>query len=138
VRPDQTPPDFIQVEIEQTSLRPEINPEKVCRLVCDPNRLVGDPTRLVCDPDKVDGRLALVEFGFPYSPSLIPLYIWRYLSFARYSELLVENRLIFIARQHTDVCLSVYLSVRDVPVLLDENGLIYCHSFLHRTVAQSF
>jgi len=28
-------------------------------------------------------------------------------------------------------------SVRDVPVL-DENGLIYCHSFFHHTVDQSF
>ena len=28
-------------------------------------------------------------------------------------------------------------SVRDVPVL-DENGLMYCHSFFHHTVDQSF
>jgi len=34
------------------------------------------------------------------------------------------------------VCPSVHLSVRDVPVL-DENGLTYCHSVFHRTVAQS-
>jgi len=33
--------------------------------------------------------------------------------------------------------LSVRLSIRDVPVL-DENSLTYCHSFFHRTVAQSF
>jgi len=41
---------------------------------------------------------------------------------------------IFIAHQHTDarysksVCLSVCLSVRNVPVS-DENGLTYRHSF---------
>jgi len=35
------------------------------------------------------------------------------------------------------VRLSVCPSVRDIPVL-DENGLIYCHSFSHHTVAQSF
>jgi len=33
--------------------------------------------------------------------------------------------------------MSVCPSVRDVPVL-DENGLTYCDSFFHRTVAQSF
>jgi len=33
--------------------------------------------------------------------------------------------------------LYVRPSVRDVPVL-DENGLTYCHSFFHHTVAQSF
>ena len=32
---------------------------------------------------------------------------------------------------------SVCPSVRDVPVS-DENGLTYCHSFFHHTVAQSF
>ena len=31
---------------------------------------------------------------------------------------------------------SVCLSVHNVPVL-DENGLTYCQSFFHRTVAQS-
>jgi len=35
------------------------------------------------------------------------------------------------------VCLSVCLSVHDVPVL-DENGLTYCDSFFYHTVAQSF
>ena len=43
---------------------------------------------------------------------------------------------VFIARQHTDerywysksVCLSVCMSVRDVPVLY-ENSLTYCHTF---------
>jgi len=35
------------------------------------------------------------------------------------------------------VRLSVRPSVRDVPEL-DKNGLTYCHSFCHRTVAQSF
>jgi len=35
------------------------------------------------------------------------------------------------------VCLSVRLSVRNVPVS-DENGLTYRHSFSHHTVAQSF
>jgi len=35
------------------------------------------------------------------------------------------------------VRLYVCLSVRDVPVS-DENGLTYCHSFFHLTVAQSF
>jgi len=35
------------------------------------------------------------------------------------------------------VCLSVRPSVRNVPVL-DKNGLTYCHSFFHHTVAQSF
>ena len=52
---------------------------------------------------------------------------------------------LFIARQHTDarywysnsVCLSVRPSVRNVPVS-DENGLTYCHSFFHYTIAQSF
>jgi len=39
---------------------------------------------------------------------------------------------IFIARQHT-VCLSVCHTL-----ILDENGSIYCHSFFHHTVAQSF
>jgi len=34
------------------------------------------------------------------------------------------------------VCPSVRLSVSDVPVL-DESGLTYCHTFSHRTVAQS-
>ena len=29
------------------------------------------------------------------------------------------------------------LSVHDVPVF-DENGLTYCHSFFHHTLAQSF
>jgi len=33
--------------------------------------------------------------------------------------------------------LSVRLSVRNAPVL-DENGFAYRHSFIHRTVAQSF
>ena len=33
--------------------------------------------------------------------------------------------------------LPVHLSVRYVPVLY-ENGLTYCHSFFHHTVAQSF
>jgi len=35
------------------------------------------------------------------------------------------------------VCLSVCLSVRNVPVS-DENGLTFRHSFSHHTVAQSF
>jgi len=34
-------------------------------------------------------------------------------------------------------CVSVCLSVRDVPVS-DENGLTYCHSFFYHMVAQSF
>jgi len=34
------------------------------------------------------------------------------------------------------VCPPVCLSVHNVPVL-DENGLTYCHSFFHHTVAQS-
>ena len=37
----------------------------------------------------------------------------------------------------SSVCLSVRLSVRNVPVS-DENGLTYRHSFFHHTVAQSF
>jgi len=40
--------------------------------------------------------------------------------------------------RNTDIgILSVHLSVRNIP-LLDENGLTYCHSFFHHTVAQSF
>jgi len=35
------------------------------------------------------------------------------------------------------VCLTVRLSVRDVPVS-DKNGLTYRHSFFHHTVTQSF
>jgi len=60
------------------------------------------------------------------------------------SSLCTPIRVFFIARQHTDarywysksVYLSVYPSVRDVPVS-DENGLTYRHSFFHHTVAQS-
>ena len=48
-----------------------------------------------------------------------------------------ENRMIFIARQHSDarywysklLCLSVCLSLRYVPVL-HENGLTYSHTFI--------
>jgi len=35
------------------------------------------------------------------------------------------------------VCLSVCLSVRNVPIS-DKNGVTYRHSFFHHTVAQSF
>ena len=49
----------------------------------------------------------------------------------------------FLSRISTLTCdidianLFVCLSIHDVP-LLDENGLTYCHSFFHHTVAQSF
>ena len=51
--------------------------------------------------------------------------------------------LLFLSRISTLTCdidianLFVCLSICDVPVL-DENGLTYCHSFFHHTVAQSF
>ena len=58
----------------------------------------------------------------------------------------VISSTVFITRQHTDAQYwysnsvrrpSVCLSVRDV-LVSDENGLTYCHSFFHHTVAQSF
>jgi len=56
----------------------------------------------------------------------------------------VTRNVVFIARQHTDEQYSIHIanlsvrpSVRNVPVS-DENGLTYCHSFFHHTVAQSF
>jgi len=39
-----------------------------------------------------------------------------------------------LTRDIDQICLSVRPSVRYVPVLY-ENGLTYCHSFFHRTVA---
>ena len=52
---------------------------------------------------------------------------------------------IFIARQHTDwrailiiANLSVHPSVRPLRSSIAWNGLMYCHSFLHHTVVQSF
>ena len=44
---------------------------------------------------------------------------------------------IYIARDIYIANLSVRLSVRHV-LVLDENGLTYCHIFFHYTVAQSF
>jgi len=42
-----------------------------------------------------------------------------------------------LARDIDIAILSVRLSVRYVPVS-DENGLTYCHSFFHHSVAESF
>jgi len=47
------------------------------------------------------------------------------------------SRVSTLTRDIDIAILSVRLSIRNVPVL-DENGLTYCHSFFHHTVAQSF
>jgi len=53
----------------------------------------------------------------------------------------VNNRFLSLTRDidiaNLSVCLSVRLSVRNVP-LSDENGLTYRHIFFRHTVAQSF
>jgi len=48
-----------------------------------------------------------------------------------------SNAVSILTRDTDTAILSVYPSVRDVSGL-DENGLTYCHSFFHHTVAQSF